>query len=91
MIENTKRQSIVLMSPLPTTKPASSVKGFLREIIPRPAREIDMMRREPPGGGYTKFDTMLKIDIYERDDDGDDSDGGELTAKGWLRAGERVQ
>lgn len=56
-MENTRRQSIVLRSPLPTTRLASSVKGFFREIIPRPAKEIDMMRKAPPGGGYTKLNT----------------------------------
>jgi hypothetical protein len=43
-MQKTRRQSIVLKSPLPTTKPASSVKGFWNETMPRPAKEMDMMR-----------------------------------------------
>lgn len=46
---------MALMSPLPTTRPASSVKGFWRETMPRPAREMDMARTrrclEGRGGG----------------------------------------
>jgi hypothetical protein len=47
-MQKTSRQIMALMSPLPTTRLASSVKGFLSETMLRPAKEMVMMKvREP--------------------------------------------
>jgi len=43
-MEKTRRQSMVLMSLLLTSKSMSSVMGFRSDTMPRPAKEMDMMR-----------------------------------------------
>jgi len=43
-MEKTRRQSMVLMSLLLTSKSMSSVMGFRSDTMLRPAKEMDMMR-----------------------------------------------
>jgi len=43
-MERTRRQSMVLMSLLPTSRPMNFVKGFWSDTMLRPAKEMDIMR-----------------------------------------------
>jgi len=43
-MEKTRRQSMVLMSLLLTSRSMSSVMGFRSDTMLRPAKEMDMMR-----------------------------------------------